>query len=752
MIADTRLRQQESTGSPTRPAAGLDAPAITKAAGPVDGWLFQGIVEQLPLAVTVLWAETDEPLDMQVVYSGPHSAVITDTDMSQRVGRRFRDAFPNLCHTDLPDRLFTVATGTRPDHIGVVRYANRQVPERWFRLEAQPLGRRCVLVVYTNVTEQQRATQSLRQQRREATALAEIGRIISASLDIQDVYAALATSVRQLIPYDQLAIGTVDLTADTITNVYNSGHELSPARAIGQPYPLRGVATERVVRTRQAELLQAETDEALLARYPQLRGGVSRGLRSTITVPLIARDEVVGVLTMRSARANAYTTRHLALAEQVGLEIAGAIANAWAYAALKETEAAEAVLAEIGRIISSVLDIGQVYGQLADCVRRLIPYDRLAIATVDLAQHTITSVYNTAVPITPRWAIGRTNPLAGTATANVVRTRQPLLMQAATDAALAAQFPGAREGLEQGMRSTVVVPLIARDEVVGVLTIRSTQANAFTQRHLALADQVANQIAGAIANAWAYATLKESKETEAALLRSNTDLEQFAYAVSHDLQEPLRVVASYVQLLSHRYGGRLDARADRYISRSLAGVASMRTLIKDLLTYARVGTHQLELTATPTEAVVAEVLDRLAVSVRENAAEITWDPLPTVQADAVQVTQLFQNLLGNALKYRSTQPPRIHIAVERHGQRWQFAVRDNGIGIDPAYAAQIFLVFQRLHTRERYSGTGIGLALCQKIVERHGGKITVESQLGQGATFTFTLPAAAGIAAGTAPL
>ncbi len=141
------------------------------------------------------------------------------------------------------------------------------------------------------------------------------------------------------------------------------------------------------------------------------------------------------------------------------------------------------------------------------------------------------------------------------------------------------------------------------------------------------------------------------------------------------------------------------------------------------------------------EAVVAEVLERLAVSVHENAAEITWDPLPTVRADVVQVTQLFQNLLGNALKYRSDQPPRIHIGVERQGQRWQFAVRDNGIGIDPAYAARIFVVFQRLHTRDEYPGTGIGLALCQKIVERHGGEITVQSQVGQGASFTFTLPA-----------
>lgn len=167
----------------------------------------------------------------------------------------------------------------------------------------------------------------------------------------------------------------------------------------------------------------------------------------------------------------------------------------------------------------------------------------------------------------------------------------------------------------------------------------------------------------------------------------------------------------------------------------------MRALINDLLTYSRVGTCGLELVPTRTEAVVAEVLEGLAVTVRETVSKITWDPLPTVQADTTQVGQLFQNLLGNALKYRSEQVPRVHIGVERQGQRWQFAVRDNGIGIDPAYAKRIFLVFQRLHTRDEYPGTGIGLALYQKIVERHGGQLTVEAQVGQGATFFFTLPA-----------
>ena len=211
------------------------------------------------------------------------------------------------------------------------------------------------------------------------------------------------------------------------------------------------------------------------------------------------------------------------------------------------------------------------------------------------------------------------------------------------------------------------------------------------------------------------------EERTVALARSNGELEQFAYVASHDLQEPLRVVGSYVQLLARRYEGQLDDRADRYITRSVAAVERMRTLINDLLAYSRVGTRGRVMVPTKTANVLSHVLEGLAVTIRETAAEITWDPLPTVRADATQLGQLLQNLLGNALKYRGERPPRIHIAVQRQGERWQFAVRDNGIGIDPEYADRIFLVFQRLHTRDEYPGTGIGLAICQKIVERHGG-------------------------------
>jgi signal transduction histidine kinase len=233
------------------------------------------------------------------------------------------------------------------------------------------------------------------------------------------------------------------------------------------------------------------------------------------------------------------------------------------------------------------------------------------------------------------------------------------------------------------------------------------------------------------------------KKTEE-LARSNRDLEQFAYVASHDLQEPLRMVTSYVQLLARRYKGKLDSDADEFIVFAMDGAIRMWRLINDLLAYSRVRTESSELEPTDCEAVLHQSLDNLKVAIEENGAVVTHDALPTVTANSPQLMQLFQNLIGNAIKFRGSESPRIHVSAGRNGNGWTFSVRDNGIGIAPEYAKRIFILFQRLHSREKYAGTGIGLAICQKIVERHGGHIWVESELGRGATFYFTLPASEG--------
>jgi signal transduction histidine kinase len=224
------------------------------------------------------------------------------------------------------------------------------------------------------------------------------------------------------------------------------------------------------------------------------------------------------------------------------------------------------------------------------------------------------------------------------------------------------------------------------------------------------------------------------------LTRSNADLEQFAYIASHDLQEPLRMVAAYTQLIADRYKGKLDENADKFIGYACEGALRMQTLIQDLLAFSRVGRAGATAGPVNCDSAIAEVLLTLGPAIRESGATVTHTALPVVWADSSQMTQVFQNLIGNAIKFRGTEAPSVRVTAEKTGQDWLFTVSDNGIGIAPESAENVFVVFQRLHTRTEYSGNGIGLAICKKIIERNGGKIWVEATAGHGSTFKFTLP------------
>jgi PAS domain S-box-containing protein len=230
----------------------------------------------------------------------------------------------------------------------------------------------------------------------------------------------------------------------------------------------------------------------------------------------------------------------------------------------------------------------------------------------------------------------------------------------------------------------------------------------------------------------------ELKAANSDLARSNADLEQFAYAASHDLQEPLRTITNFTELLAKRYKNALDPKADGYIKFIIDSARQMQLLISELLTYSRVGMRPKPFTVVSTEEVVRNVVQRLHKAIADSGAAITVDSLPTVYGDEVQLTEVFQNLIGNALKFRRDESLRIRISARDKVDRWEFCVEDNGIGIDPKHSERIFVLFQRLHTHDEYEGTGIGLALCKKIVERHGGRIWVESRPGQGSTFFFT--------------
>ncbi len=272
------------------------------------------------------------------------------------------------------------------------------------------------------------------------------------------------------------------------------------------------------------------------------------------------------------------------------------------------------------------------------------------------------------------------------------------------------------------------------------------------QRYFITSDRL--QILNLLLSTYETALLRNSELAQAReaieqkareLARSNKELEQFAYVVSHDLQEPLRMVSSYLELIEKRYASRLDEAGHQFIGFAVDGAKRMQTLIHDLIAYSRVGTREKPFSPTDLEGVLADALDNLRIAIQESGASVTHDPLPTLAADSTQLLQLFQNLIGNAIKFRRNDaPPAIHVSARRQGGDWEFGIRDNGIGIKPEFFDRIFMVFQRLHDLQEYPGTGIGLAVCKKIVERHGGRIWVESEPGKGSAFQFTIPAMAG--------
>nr|WP_224242914.1 PAS domain-containing protein [Hyalangium gracile] len=326
-------------------------------------------------------------------------------------------------------------------------------------------------------------------------------------------------------------------------------------------------------------------------------------------------------------------------------------------------------------------------------------------------------------------------PLGQSKVGRIARERRPY----ATNALRKEPAASAPEWvLREGLVSFAGYPLVLGEQLVGVFAVYGTEP--LVHETLDVLAAVAEIITQGVERRRAEESLRMHAQE---LARSNEELQQFAYVASHDLQEPLRMVASYTQLLARRYRGKLDSDADEFIGYAVEGVNRMQRLIQDLLAYSRVGTRGRELSPCDAGQALQRAVDNVRATLEETRGELTVAPLPRVLADETQLAQLFQNLLSNALKFHGQAPPKVEVSAQPQGPDWwRFTVKDEGLGIDSQYFDRIFIIFQRLHGREEYPGTGIGLAICKKIVERHGGRIGVESRPGAGSTFWFTLPAA----------
>ena len=576
--------------------------------------------------------------------------------------------------------------------------------------------------------------------------LAEIGRIITSSLDINEVYEGFAQQVRRLIPFDRIAISIVDLESNSFTNEYVLG-VFAEGREEGDRVGLAGTMVGHAIEYGEAVIFQGDMHE-LERRFPRM---VRSGLQSVLASPILFKNEVLGVLHVRSLSKNAYSGHHADLIEKVAAQIAPAIANSQLYAQHMAAEAQanrlarqNAGIAEIGRIISSSLEVEDVYAGFAEQTRNLIPFDRLSMNLIlsETDDFMPAYVFGRAVP---GRGVGEVSPLRGTLSEEVRHQRRAIVYHSTTKDDLLNRYHGLEREYGTGLRSFLSVPLIYGDEVIGILNFRSLKMNVYTEHDAELAELIAAQVAGAIANSRLHAETVERdirlQEQAEELVRSNADLEQFAYAASHDLQEPLRVIAGYVNLLEERYADQLDQDARDFIGFAVDATHRMRTLINDLLEYSRVESHGNPFETVDCDSALLEAIADLEVSIAESDATVTSDPLPEVFGDPVQIAHVLENLIANAIKFRKDEEsPAIHVSSHRNGDGWEISVQDNGIGIRPRYHDRIFGMFKRAHKRSKYPGTGIGLALCSKMVERHGGRMWVDSQVGQGSTFHFTIP------------
>uniref|UniRef100_A0A7D6GP42 histidine kinase n=2 Tax=Natrinema zhouii TaxID=1710539 RepID=A0A7D6GP42_9EURY len=464
---------------------------------------------------------------------------------------------------------------------------------------------------------------------------------------------------------------------------------------------------------------------------------------------------------VRNAIADGFETGSLQL--EAALQTSDGASIPYEFAASRlETPDGEPVIAGIGRDISGrrarereleqraqqqqvVADLGQLALETDDIDELMRDATRRVAAVLDNEYCKVLDLDEGSNDLLLRQGVGWDEGLVGNATVSAVETDSQAAYTLANDHPIVVEdlttesrFSGPELLRSHDVRSGISTIIGPADNPWGILGTHDTDSKSFTDEDVTFVQSVANVLAEAIERQQYQA------ELEALIVdleESNERLEQFAYAASHDLQEPLRMVSSYLTLIERRYGDELDEDGHEFLAYAVDGADRMREMIEGLLEYSRVETRGDPFEPVDLEAVLADVRQNLQLKIEAHETEITTGELPHVEGDAGQLRQVFQNLVSNAIEYSGEGPARVHVSAERNGTEWTVSVTDNGIGIEPADQERIFEVFQRLHSREKYDGTGIGLALCERIIERHGGEIWVDSEPGAGSTFSVTLPA-----------
>lgn len=600
------------------------------------------------------------------------------------------------------------------------------------------------VVAFTDVTHRKRSEEESQARYRELAILHEVGQMIFASMDLDVVLGNIVERALALVSLD---VGNVRLVEPDggLQIVAHRGYR-DPEQVGKQSNAADGRGFVRGVIASRKSLVVED-----LSTTEGLRTFKKEEVRSAIIVPITTADETLGVIEVGSRASRKFRPDELRLLEAIGNQIGIAVQKARLFEEAERRAQEQAALNSIATATSRSLHLAETLEIALDKVLEVTGREQAYIRLKDPVTGNLTLAAHRGISkkFVEILMHGRTT---GGKSDRVFESGEPLVINDPETSSLKEQTR------REESRALVWVPLKVRGRVVGIMNVATARPIPFQPREVELLKAIGNVIGVALENANLFEeTERRNREIKLAkeklemvnsaltvqaaeLARSNTELQHFAYIASHDLQEPLRMVASYVQLLARRYKDKLDSDADEFIGFAVDGATRMQALINALLTYSRVGTQAKEFEPTDCDAVLDTILAGLKAAIEDSGAVITRDPLPTVMGDGTQLGQLFQNLVGNGVKFRGAAAPQIHISSRRNGNGWIFSVRDHGIGIDSRYAERIFVMFQRLHAKGEYPGTGIGLAICKKIVERHSGQIWVESQPGDGATFFFTIP------------
>ncbi len=703
----------------------------------IPGWQ-PGEIHEMDTPITAKMLATREPIVVSTAATGPTASELLE------LGHSLQE-FPSL---------LAVPLISRGKMHGAIYLRSRS---------CEGFTHRHVQIVESFAThiaptlENARHVEGLAAEAEERKVMLEMGRTITSSLDIDSVYERFAELVSQMIPADRITVTTINPDGKTLLSRFSSGLRIS-SRKPGISVDLRGTISQAAIDSGSpitVHIRNIADTNWVLENYPALQPVVGAGLKSLMVAPMVSEGRVVGTFHVQSKRFLAYSSKHEEMIQQVAAFAASAIAKSDLMSRIERESTERQILAEMGRIIGSTLDFGDVFERVADEVRKLLPADRLVITTIDDKAITITDRYISGLAI-PRWDTQRNRQLQGLPTEAVVKEREATITHSEQELDSGLRTDGLVESRGVGLNSAMFAPLISADRVIGTMNVKSSIPNAYSISDREVLKAIALQISGAVAASDLYLkTLRLADEREKRLQaeseirelhRVNQAKSEFLSTVSHELKTPLTSILAFTGMLSHNRSEELSETDIKQLEVIKRNGEQLDRLISDLVDVSRLQANTISL--SPTRFDLNETLQHLEESLKPIVAaksQVIYVTSPdgeiTLFADKDRVTQVIANLTNNASKY-SPNGTDIIVNVELDRDSVSVSVRDHGIGISETDQLELFTPFFRADNEatRAQQGTGLGLVIVKAITDMHSGSLSVKSKPGAGSTFTATIP------------